>query len=173
MLPAASDQYRLLFAGCELMAWLREYLVSIVSASMLSGILIRLTRNSASGEIVRMLCGVFLTIVLIQPLAGKKARLWEATLPDSGEQAEDIIAEGRASAEDIRKEFIKERLEAYILSRAGTIGADIQAEITLGKDCLPTHIRLTGTISPIYRSKLTQIIASELGIPREQQEWIG
>lgn len=149
------------------------YILGIAAASMLCGVLIRLTRNSGSAEIVRMLCGLFLTIVLIQPLAGKKARLWEATLPDVGEQAEEIISEGRASGEDIRKEFIKERLEAYILSRAGEIGADIQADVTLGKDCVPTHICISGTISPIYRSKLTQIIASELGIPREQQEWIG
>ena len=152
---------------------LRAYILGIAAASMLCGVLIRLTRNSGSGEIVRMLCGLFLTIVLIQPLAGEKARLWEATLPDVGEEAEAIIAEGRASTEDIRKEFIKERVEAYILSRAGAIGADIQADITLGKDCLPTHIRVMGGISPIHRSKLTQIIVSELGIPREQQEWIG
>lgn len=152
---------------------LRAYVLGIAAASMLCGVLIRLTHNSSSAEMFRMLCGVFLTIVLIQPLTGKKVRLWEATLPDVGEQAEEIISEGRACAEDIRKEFIKEQLEAYILSRAGTIGADIQADITLGKDCLPTHIRVMGGISPIHRSKLTQIIVSELGIPREQQEWIG
>ena len=151
---------------------LRAYVLGVAAASMLCGVLIRLPRSS-SAAIVRMLCGIFLTIVLIQPLAGKKDRLWEAALPDVGEEAEEIISEGRASAEDIRKEFIKERLEAYILSRAGEIGADIQADITLGKNCLPTHIRVMGSISPIYRSKLTQIIASELGIPREQQEWIG
>ena len=110
------------------MAWLREYLVSIVSASLLSGILIRLTRNSASGEIVRMLCGILITIVLIQ---------------------------------------------TYILSRAGAMDADIQASVTLGENFVPCHVRITGRISPINRSKLTQIIASELGIPREQQEWIG
>ena len=75
------------------MAWLREYLVSIVSASMLSGILIRLTRNSASGEIVRMLCGILITIVLIQPITGKKALLWESTLPEFSAQAENVIAE--------------------------------------------------------------------------------
>ena len=152
---------------------LRAYVLGIAAASMLCGVLIRLTRNSGSAEIVRMLCGIFLTIVLIQPLTGKKDRLWEATLPDVGEQAEEIIAEGRSAAEDSRKEFIKERLEAYILSRGGELGADIQADISLGKDCLPTRIRVMGSISPIYRSKLTQIIASELGIPREQQEWIG
>lgn len=152
---------------------LRAYILDIAAASMLCGVLIRLTRNSGGAENVRMLCGIFLTIALIQPLTGKKGRLWEATLPNVGEEAAEMIAEGRASAEDLRKEFIKERLEAYILSRAGEIGADIQAEITLGEDCLPTHIRVMGTISPIYRSKLAQIIASELGIPRERQEWIG
>ena len=152
---------------------LRAYILGIAAASMLCGVLIRLTRNSGSAEIVRMLCGIFLTIALIQPLTGKKGRLWEATLPNVGEEAAEMIAEGRASAEDLRKEFIKERLEAYILSRAGELGADIQAEITLGEDCLPTHIRVMGTISPMYRSKLAQIIASELGIPRERQEWIG
>ena len=81
------------------MAWLREYLVSVVSASMLSGILIRLTRNSASGEIVRMLCGILITIVLIQPITGKKALLWESALPEFSAQAEDVIAEGTAAAD--------------------------------------------------------------------------
>ena len=155
------------------MAWLREYLVSIVSASVLSGILVRLTRNSASGEIVRMLCGIFITIVLIQPITGKRELLLESALPEFEEQAEDIIAEGTAAAENMRKEFIKQRVEEYILSRAGEMDADIQANVTLGENCVPTHVRITGRISPINRSKLTQIIASELGIPREQQEWIG
>ena len=152
---------------------LRAYILGIAAASMLCGVLIRLTHNSGCAEMIKMLCGIFLAIVLIQPLTGKKVRLWEATLPDVGEQAEGIISEGRAYAEEIRKEFIKERLEAYILSRAGAIGANIQADITLGKDCVPTRIRVMGGISPIHRSKLTQILVSELGIPREQQEWIG
>lgn len=152
---------------------LREYVLSIVAASVLCGILIRLTYNSGSAETIRMLCGLFLTIVFIQPIVGKREQLWEATLPDFREQAEGVISEGRTSADSIRKEFIKQRVEAYILSRAGTIGADIQADITLGEDCVPAHVRIAGRISPIYRSKLTQIIESELGIPREQQEWIG
>ena len=155
------------------MAWLREYLVSIVSASLLSGILIRLARNSASGEIVRMLCGILITIVLIQPITGKKALLWESALPEFSAQAEDVIAEGTAAADNMRKEFIKQRVQTYILSRAGAMDADIQASVTLGENFVPCHVRITGRISPINRSKLTQLISSELGIPREQQEWIG
>lgn len=152
---------------------LREYVIGIVAAAMLSGILIRLTQNSGSKEIVRMLCGVFMTITLIHPFAGRKELLWEPILPEISGLAEDISAEGTAAAENIKREFIKQRVETYILSRAEAMETDLQADVKLGDDCVPVSVRLTGRISPLNRSKLTQIIASELGIPKEQQEWIG
>ena len=51
--------------------------------------------------------------------------------------------------------------------------ADIQANVSLDEDCIPVSVSITGRISPLSRSKLTQMIASELGIPKERQEWIG
>lgn len=152
---------------------LREYVIGVAAAALLSGVVIRLTRNSTSGEIIRMLCGVFMTIALIQPIAGKKTLLWESTLPDIARQAQSVSQEGAAAADDIRREFIKQRVEAYILSRAKTMEADIQANVSLGEDCIPVSVSIVGRLSPIYRSRLTQIIASELGIPKERQEWIG
>lgn len=152
---------------------LREYVISIVAAAMLSGVLIRLTQNSGAKEIIRMLCGIFMTIVLVQPIVGRKDILWESILPEVNQQAEEISAEGTAAADNIRREFIKQRVETYILSRAETMEADIQASVTLDADCVPASVTITGSISPLNRSKLTQIIASELGIPKERQEWIG
>ena len=150
-----------------------RYVICVVAAALLSGILTRLTHKCGSGEIVRMLCGIFMTIILIQPIVGKKEMIWESELQGFGKQAEAISREGIAEAESIRKEFIKQRVQTYILSRAGAMDADIQASVTLGENFVPCHVRITGRISPINRSKLTQLIASELGIPREQQEWIG
>lgn len=152
---------------------LREYVIGIVAAALLSGVVTRLTRNCAGSEIIRMLCGVFMTIVLIQPIAGKKAFLWESTLPDITRQAESVSREGAAAADEIRREFIKQRAEAYILSRAETMETDIQANVSLGEDCVPVSVSIIGRLSPLNRSRLTQIIASELGIPKERQEWIG
>lgn len=152
---------------------LRDYVLGVISAALLCGIITRLTRKNASGEIIRMLCGVFMTIVFIQPIAGKQARLWESILPDAAQQAETVSMEGAATADDFRREFIKERTEAYILSKAETMGAVIHAEVSLDENCVPCSVRIDGRISPSYRSRLTQVIASELGIPKEQQEWIG
>ena len=150
-----------------------RYVICVVAAALLSGILTRLTHKCGSGEIVRMLCGIFMTIILIQPIVGKKEMIWESELQGFGKQAEAISREGIAEAESIRKEFIKQRVEAYILSRAKTMEADIQANVSLDEDCIPVSVSIAGRISPLSRSRLSQMIASELGIPKERQEWIG
>ena len=148
-----------------------RYVICVVAAALLSGILTRLTQRCSSGEIVRMLCGIFMTIVLIQPVIGRKKLILDSELQGLSKQAEAISEEGTAEAESLR--FIKQRVEAYISNRAETIGAEIQASVSLGEDCVPVSVRITGKISPLNRSRLAQVIVSELGIPREQQEWIG
>ena len=150
-----------------------RYVICVVAAALLSGILTRLTQRCSSREIVRMLCGIFMTIVLIQPMIVRKELILDSELQGLGKQAEAISEEGSAEAENLRKEFIKQRVEAYISNRAETIGAEIQASVSLGEDCVPVSVRITGKISPLNRSRLAQVIVSELGIPREQQEWIG
>lgn len=150
-----------------------EYIAQAVAAALLCGIIVSMTKHSSGGSIVRMLCGVFMTIVLIQPLAGTNVSFLESILPDITGDAEAIASEGAAAAEDIRREYIKQRVQAYILSRAKTMEADIQANVSLDEDCIPVSVSIAGRISPLSRSRLTQIIASELGIPKERQEWIG
>ena len=73
----------------------------------------------------------------------------------------------------MRAEIIKQRTEAYILDRASAMDAQIKVSVSLGKDGIPKSVRITGRISPMNRSRLTDVIAADLGIPREQQEWIG
>ncbi len=150
-----------------------EYIAQAVAAALLCGIIVSMTKHSSGGSIVRMLCGVFMTIVLIQPLAGTNVSFLESILPDITGDAEAVASEGAAAAEDIRREYIKQRVQAYILSRAKTMEADIQANVSLDEDCVPVSVSIAGRISPLSRSRLTQIIASELGIPKERQEWIG
>lgn len=152
---------------------LREYVAAIAAAALLSGILVRLTQKTASGEIIRMLCGLFMTIVLIRPVTANKELLLDAVFPDYTQQANAVVSEGTAAADNLKKEFIKQRIRTYILSRAEAIDADIQVRISLAEDCTPASIRITGDISPMNRNKLTQMIALELGIPKERQEWNG
>lgn len=152
---------------------LRRYVIGVAAAALLCGILTRLTKNCAAKEMIRMICGVFMTIVLIQPILGKKQLLFYSAFPEIREEAEALCEEGASAGGTIKREFIKQRVEAYISSRAEAMGAVIQASVSLGEDSIPVSVSITGSVSPLCKNKLTQIIASELGIPREQQEWIG
>lgn len=152
---------------------LREYVIRVVAAALISGVVIRLTEGIGSGEIIRMLCGLFMTLILLQPILGRRELQWEFMLPQIRRQAEENVLEGVAAAEKIRQEFIMQQAETYISNRAAEMNTEIQAEIMLGEDNLPESVVLTGAVSPLNKSRLTQIIASELGIPRERQEWIG
>lgn len=152
---------------------LREYVIRVVAAALISGVVIRLTEGIGSGEIIRMLCGLFMTLILLQPILGRRELQWEFMLPQIRRQAEENVLEGVAAAEKIRQEFIMRQAETYISNRAAEMDTEIQAEIMLGEDSLPESVVLTGAVSPLNKSRLTQIIASELGIPRERQEWIG
>ena len=152
---------------------LREYVIRVVAAALISGVVIRLTEGIGSGEIIRMLCGLFMTLILLQPIISRRELQWEFMLPQIRRQAEENVLEGVAAAEKIRQEFIMRQAETYISNRAAEMDTEIQAEIMLGEDNLPESVVLTGAVSPLNKSRLTQIIASELGIPRERQEWIG
>lgn len=152
---------------------LREYVIRVVAVALISGVVIRLTEGIGSGEIIRMLCGLFMTLILLQPIIGRRELQWEFMLPQIRRQAEENVLEGVAAAEKIRQEFIMRQAETYISNRAAEMDTEIQAEIMLGEDSLPESVVLTGAVSPLNKSRLTQIIASELGIPRERQEWIG
>lgn len=152
---------------------LQQYVFSVIAAALLSGVITRLSQNSGIREIVRVLCGVFMTIVLILPISGKQAILWENLLPEIDQRAEEIVTDGACYAGKIEADIIKQRTEAYILDRAAAMDADIMVTVSLGKERIPDSVRITGRISPLNRSRLTAVIASDLGIPREQQEWIG
>ena len=152
---------------------LREYVIRVVAAALISGVVIRLTEGIGNGEIIRMLCGLFMTLILLQPILGRRELQWEFMRPQIRRQAEENVLEGVAAAEKIRQEFIMRQAETYISNRAAEMDTEIQAEIMLGEDNLPESVVLTGAVSPLNKSRLTQIIASELGIPRERQEWIG
>lgn len=152
---------------------LRQYVFSVIAAALICGVIVRLSHNGGNCEIVKLLCGVFMTIVLILPLSGKRMNRWADALPEIEWQAEAIVSDGVSAAGRIEAEIIKQRTEAYILDRAAALDADIVVTVSLDQEEIPNHVRITGSVSPLNRSRLTSVIASELGIPREQQEWIG
>lgn len=155
------------------MEGLRSYLLGILCAAAFCGILNRMAKGSGCAQVIRLLCGVFLTIVLVQPLKAfsfDTPLQWARGLED---MASGIADQGSREAEAQKEAIIKARLEAYIVEKARQANASVTADITLGQEGLPKAVTVTGALSPAARGRLRQILTQELGIPEVRQQWNG
>lgn len=154
---------------------IRTYLLSVTAAAVLCGIVISLLgKKGTIAALGKFLAGLFLSLTVIAPVVnlstGDWSSYWQAFSLDGQEAAETGIMLARSAQSDI----IKQDLEAYILDKAASMGADLSVAVTLqeGDVLTPKSVRLTGQVSPYIRQQLSAMITEELGIAKEAQEWI-
>lgn len=155
---------------------MEKYILSVCAVAMICAIITAITgANGKQSEVIRLLCGIFLTLTVIRPLA-------KVRIPDLGAYLDDLkwdaVTAGSTGAsyrEDALRAGIKANTEAYILDKAESMAAQIHVEVTLNADDLPLPcaVRITGSVSPYVKRQLQGIIENDLGIPKEVQEWIG
>lgn len=153
-----------------------KYIVSLCSAAILCGILKNiLPAKSANGALLHLVTGIFLTLVAIQPLSSIDLTALPAISDDYLSAAGRISSQGEAAAQNAMADIIKSQSEAYILDKARMLHVTLTVEVTLeaGNPPVPSSIRLTGDISPYAKNRLEAIIRDDLGIPKENQLWIG
>ena len=152
---------------------LRAYLLRLLWAAMVCGILNRMVKGSGCAPVIRLLCGVFLTVVLVQPLCGlsfEEPLRWTEDLNALGAE---IVEQGSREAQAQKEAIIKARLEAYIVEKADQAGASVSADISLDDDGLPRAVTVTGALSPAAKRQLRQVMTEALGIPEVRQQWNG
>lgn len=155
------------------MEGLREYLLRLLWAALVCGIVNRTAKGSVCAPVIRLLCGVFLTVVLVQPLGSfsfDAPLQWTQGLETA---AADAVRQGSREAQAQKEAIIKARLEAYIVEKAAQAGASVTADITLGGDGLPRAVTVTGALSPAVKGRLKRMLTQELGIPEVRQQWNG
>lgn len=150
---------------------LRQYVISVVAAALLCGIFRNILGDGATGRILKLVCGLFLAYAVLQPL-GRLDVTGEIRdfLPDI-DQAEQAVAAGEAFSQDAMTRLIKTETAAYILDKATALGLEVTVEVTLDEENRPAAVSITGEASPQERRKLASILALDLGIPKEAQQW--
>ena len=153
---------------------LRNYILSIIGGAMVCGVVLCLTPEGKFNQICRFLCGVFLTVSLLQPLTeidlSGIAVQWNS--PEAS--AADAAAMGQNYAHSQLRDGIKQEAEEYILDKAQAFGAAVTAEVHLSEDDIPIpeEIILYGSVEDQIRQHLEAIITTDLGIAKENQQWI-
>ena len=154
---------------------LGEYILSVTSAAILFSILqILLVKKSSSAALLRLLGGLFLTFTAVAPIADIDLDILFELPLSFVQEADAIAADGYESTQSKLHDVIKQECEAYILDKARTYQVEPEIEVTLSDDDppIPTHIQLSGSITPYAKNALEAWIAKELGIPEENQLWI-
>lgn len=159
-----------------MMEALRQYFVAVTAAAIICGIAKSIgNEKTTSGAMLRLIAGIAMTITVISPVV----RLDIGSLPELAdnlaEEAGVAAAVGEEMAVSEMNTIIIKQVEAYILDKAAMFGASLRVEIFMPEDgsYQPEYVILRGAISPYGRTRLETIIAEDLRISKENQQWIG
>lgn len=153
---------------------MRSYILSIVAAAIVCAVAQGLlTKNTPTGRIVRLLCGILMAVTLITPLGKISFQGLTDYWDDLSYDAQEYVNEGTSMAENQMYDIIKSQSEAYILDKANRMGLQIAVEVELDdrNKNIPCGVVVSGTVSPYAREQLASYIEDTLGIAKENQKW--
>ncbi|MBE6941843.1 MAG: hypothetical protein E7455_06165 [Ruminococcaceae bacterium] len=153
---------------------LREYLIGVIAAALLCGIVTSLIDPKGTvGFAVKLIAGLLMLLSVVRPwvsISFDNLLGWTDQVMADGS---DHVASGQMMADDVYRAGIKEQLEAYIVDEAKTFGCELSVEIILSDEDVPVpeQVRLKGDVSPYAKQSLTNFLSQQLGIDREDQIW--
>ena len=151
-------------------------ILSVVTAALVVGILCSFCdTKTGTGTLIRMVCGL---VLLIHILSGLLKADFDILMSFSDlllQSTEDAVSQGSRISSKAASEIIKEKTEAYILDKAAAYGVcpEVEVFVSTADVPIPESVRIRGSVSPYARKQLERIVEDELGIPKENQEWIG
>ena len=154
-----------------MMEAVRAWLTSLVLVSLLLSVAQSLIPEGTLRRAASFTGGLILLFALLRPVLGADLEhleldfdRYQAAVEERQEELADTQTEAMAS-------IIAEQTEAYILDKAGELGAEVtvRVETRTGGDGVPVpwSAELTGARSEALASALE----TELGIPAERQVW--
>lgn len=155
---------------------MKGYLLSIiVSACFLALVSAFTGPKSTAGSLIKLIGGLYLLFVIIQPLAGFDFDRLADFAAQEFSFREAQVASGQSQARNAMAEIIKQECEAYIMDKASACGITVRAEVTLSEQEIPVPegVTLSGLATPVQRERLEKIIETDLNIPKENQLWTG
>ena len=148
---------------------LKSYVLSLVAAALVSGILLEGVGEGHSGKVMKRLCGLFLLLTALGPLG-------RLDLPDLGdlwrEEAQRFVDQGEAYARVERNRGIEAQLSAYVLDKAAALDFPAKVRLMLSEEGLPEGVTLEASPTPAQKEAMEAFLKTELGIPEEAVGWV-
>ena len=155
---------------------LGQYILSVGLAALVVAIIAEFSdQKSATGTMIRMVCGLFLAFTAINPITKLNLGILETFSEQFFPDTSAAVSAGTDLAEESIHKIIKQKTQAYILDKAHSFGCSPEVEVTLGEGPapVPESVCVTGEIPFSARKELEKFLEQELGISKENQQWIG
>ncbi len=152
---------------------LGQYVISVATAAILCGMVLKIIPKGINQELLKILCGLFLAFTLISPLRELQPEKLDLQAWLDSFSAEEFSKAGQEEARRDLEGIISQQTQAYILDKAKELGADIQVNVYLSGDPypIPEAVIITGRISSEQKIRLECVLEDELGIPKEFHTW--
>lgn len=154
-----------------MMETVRVWLTSVVLVSVLLSAAQSLIPPGTVRKAAGFTGGLILLLVLLRPVLGADLDRLALDFSDYQTAVEERQAELADTQTEAMASIIAEQTEAYILDKAGELGAEVTVRVetrTSGDGVpVPWSAELTGARSEALASALE----TELGIPAERQVW--
>ena len=168
------DQYHLLYEGSNLVGEIRQYMMTVFCVVALCGLVQMILSSGVAGSLVKLLCGLIVTVTVLQPLIKDYSFRWKLEWEDLIKGKEKAIAGGEEYAAENISNIITQRIQTYILEKASALGTNVDVAVQVQREqpYLPKTVEISGTVSPYAKQQLMNAIEAELGISKEEQIWI-
>lgn len=153
---------------------IRQYLLRIIAAALICGIVQSLPQESAAAALTRLVCGVIMTVVVLSPLRELRIPELSASVSGISQQAEEAAQKGERISADALAQRIQQEARTYILNEAEQLGLQIDAQIILSNEDIPIPEAavIQGDIPARLQGALEEILDTKLGIAKENVTWI-
>ena len=158
------------------MSAVASYIGSVIAASLVVGIVSAMAGSGGTaGALVKLVGGLYLTVTVLSPFVGFRLERIPDYFSSISAEASLQAQTGEELSRSAMGDIIKAESEAYILDTAESHNAVLYPEIILSQDEIPVpeSVILRGEVSAVVRSAITDRIELDLGIPKENQTWIG
>ncbi|MBE6958535.1 MAG: hypothetical protein E7447_05230 [Ruminococcaceae bacterium] len=153
---------------------IREYLIGVIAAALLCGLVSQLIEPKGTvGIAVKLVAGFLMLLAVLRPWVELRPEGLFRLAEDFAADGSSYVTQGQQLANDFYRDGIRKRLTAYIVDEAKTYGCDLSVEVFLTDDDIPKphQICLSGDISPYARQALTNSLIEKLGLTREDLIW--
>lgn len=151
---------------------LKNYLIAVCSAAILSAILKQLIgKSKMSSGTVNLLSGLFVAICIISPWKDFSLQDLEIYNPLHTQLGQSYVETGKRITQNQIDAIISEKIESYILEKANQLGVQVEVSVELAEDSIPFKSIVSGRLSPEEKKTLSAFLEKEIGIQKEMQIW--